>query len=61
MVKNLPVIAENIRDMGWIPGSGRTPGEGHGNPPHYSCQENPMDRGVWWATVHVVAKESDRI
>ena len=42
--------AEDIRDMGLIPGSGRSPGEGNGNPPQYSCLENPMDRGAWWAT-----------
>ena len=40
------------RDMGLIPRSGRSPGEGHGNPPQYSCLENPMDRGAWWAMVH---------
>ena len=45
-------------DMGLIPGSGRSPGGGHGNPLQYSCLENPMDRGAWWATVHKVA-ESD--
>ena len=44
---------------GLIPGSGRSPGEGNGNPLQYSCLENPMDRGDWWATVHGVAKESD--
>ena len=43
-------------DRGSIPGSGRSPGEGHGNPLQYSCLENPMDRGAWWATVHGVAK-----
>ena len=50
MVKNLPANA------GLIPGSGRSPGEGNGNPLEYSCLENPMDRGAWLATVHVVAK-----
>ena len=45
-------------DLGSIPGSGRSPGEGNGNPLQYSCLENPMDRGAWWATVHGVA-ESD--
>ena len=45
-------------DVGSIPGSGRSPGGGHGNPFQYSCLENPMDRGAWWATVHGVA-ESD--
>ena len=42
--------------MGLIPGSGRVPGEGHGNPLQYSCLGNPMDRGTWWATVHRVAQ-----
>ena len=43
-------------DLGSIPGLGRSPGEGHGNPPQCSCLENPMGRGAWWATVHGVAK-----
>ena len=55
MVKNLPV---NAGDSGSIPGSGRSPGEGHGNPLQYSCLGNPRDRGAWQATVHGVA-ESD--
>ena len=42
----------NVGDLGSIPGSGRSPGEGNGNPLQYSCLENPMDRGAWWATVH---------
>ena len=50
--------AGDIRAVGWIPGSGRSPGGGNGNPLQYSCQENPMDREVWQATVHSVA-ESD--
>ena len=54
MVKNLPaVLAE---DQVLIPGSGRSPGEGIDNPLQYSCLENPMDRGAWWATVHVVVR-----
>ena len=53
MVKNPPVRAG---DAGSIPGSGRSPGGGHGNPPQYSCLEDSMDRGAWWATVHGVAK-----
>ena len=53
VVKNLP---GNIRDTGLIPGSGRSPGGGHGNPFQYSCLENPMDRGAWQAMVHRVAK-----
>ena len=51
-------IQETIRDMGSIPGLGRSPGEGNGNSLQYSCLENPMDRGAWWATVLGVA-ESD--
>ena len=46
-------------DMASIPGLGRSPGEGNGNPLQYSCLGNLMDRGAWWATVHRVAKESD--
>ena len=46
----------NAGDLGSIPGLGRSPGEGNGNPLQYSCLENPMDRGVWWATVHGVAR-----
>ena len=44
------------RDVGWIPGSGRSPGGGRGNPLQYPCLENPMDRGAWWAIVHRIAK-----
>ena len=49
-------FACNARDPSSIPGSGRSPGEGNGNPCQYSCLENPMDRGAWWATVHGVTK-----
>ena len=56
MVKNPPANAGDVRDAGSIPGSGRTPGEGHGNPLQYSCLENPVDRGAWRAMVHRVAK-----
>ena len=56
MVKNLPANAGDIRDTGSIPGSGRSPGGGHDNPPQYSCLENPMDREGWRATVHRVSK-----
>ena len=49
----------NAGDMGLIPGSGRSPGEGNGNPLQYSCLENPMDRGAWQATVRGVTKELD--
>ena len=51
----------NVGDPGWIPGSGRSPGEGNGNPLQYSCLENPMDRGAWWATVHGIAKSQTRL
>ena len=51
VLKNPPAKAGDIRDMGSTPGSGRSPGEGRGNPLQYSCMENPMDRGAWWATV----------
>ena len=56
IVKNLPDNAGDSRDMGLCPGSGRFPGGGNGNPLLYSCLENPMDSGVWSATVHGVAK-----
>ena len=58
MVKNPPA---NAGDMGSIPGSGRSPGEGNGNPLQYSCLGNPMDRGAWWATVHGVTKSQTRL
>ena len=56
VVENLPANVRDIRDVGLIPGSGRSPGEGSSNPLQYSCLENPMDRGDWQATVHRVAK-----
>ena len=59
MVKNVPAIAGGTEDSGSIPGWGRSPGGGHGNPLQYSCLENPMDRRAWGATVHGVAKELD--
>ena len=59
MVKNLPANARDIRDADSIPGLGRSPREGNGNPLQYSYPENPMDRGTWQATVHKVTKESD--
>ena len=52
MVKNLPTNARDAGDAGLIPGWGRSPGVGNGNPLQYSCLENPMDRGAWRATVH---------
>ena len=56
VVKNPPASAGDIGDMGSIPGLGRSPGEGNGNPFQYSCLENPKDRGAWLAIVHWVAK-----
>ena len=56
MVKDLPASAGEIRDIGSIPGLGRSPRGGHGNPHQYSCLENPMDKGTWWATVHRVTQ-----
>ena len=61
MVKNPPANAGDTRDAGLIPGSGRFPGGGHGNPLQYSCLENPMDRRAWRATVHGVAKNWTRM
>ena len=51
VLKNMPANAGDIRDAGSNPGSGRSPGGGHGNPLWYSCLKNPMDRGGWWAIV----------
>ena len=51
----------NAGDLGSIPGSGRSPREGNGNPLQYSCLENPMDGGAWWATVHGVSKSRTRL
>ena len=56
VVKTLPPTAGDARDKGSIPGSGRSPEEGNGNLLHYSCLENPMDRGAWQATIHRVTK-----
>ena len=58
VTKKPPAIAGGIRDLGSIPGPGRSPGGGRGNPSQYPCLENPAGRGAWWATVHAVA-ESD--
>ena len=60
-VKNAPVNAGDIRDAGSVPGLGRCPGEGNGNPLQDSCLENPMGRGAWWAAVHRVAKSWTRL
>ena len=56
MVKKPPAKEGDVRDMGSVPELGRSPGEGNGNAFQYSCLENPMDRGVWWATVQRVVK-----
>ena len=56
MVKSLPAKAGDIRDVSSMPGLGRSPGGGHGNPLQYSCLENPMDRGAWGTTVHRVTQ-----
>ena len=55
------VSACNVGDLGSIPGSGRSPGEGNGNPLQYSYLENSMDGGTWWATVHGVTKNQTRL
>ena len=61
VVKNLPANAGDVRNARLILGSGRSPGEGNGIPLQYSCLENPMDRGAWWATVHSVAKSQTQL
>ena len=60
-VKNPPANAGDIRDVGSIPGLGRSPGGGYGNPLQYSCLENPKDRGAWQAKVHRVAKSKTQL
>ena len=59
VVKNPPANAGDTGDAGLIPRLGRSPGKENGNPLQYSCLENPMDRGDWGATVHVITKELD--
>ena len=61
LVKNLPSSAGELRDVGLISESGRSPGGGNGSPLEHSYMENPMDRGAWWATVHGVAKCRTRL
>ena len=63
VVKNLPANAgaEDVRDIGLNPGSGRVPGEGNGSPLQYSCLRNAMDRGAWWARVHGVTKSQTQL
>ena len=56
VVKNVSANAGDAREIGFIPGLGRSPGGGHGNPLQYSCLENPMDRGAWQAAVHGVRR-----
>ena len=56
VIKNLPASAGDIRDVGSIPGLGRSPGGGNGNPLQYSCLENPTDRGAWQAMAQGVAR-----
>ena len=61
VVKNLLAKAGAIRDTGVVPGSGRSPGEGHGYLLQYSCLENPMERGAWWATFGRPTKSQTRL
>ena len=61
VVKSLPVDAGDIREAGLIPGSGRSPGGGHGNPLQDSCLENPVERGAWQATILGVSKSQTRL
>ena len=61
MIKNPPANAGHVRDVGSIPGLGRSLGGGQGIPLQYSCLENPMDRGAWWATLHGVTKSWTRL
>ena len=61
MVKNPPDHAGDAGDAGSIPGSGRSPGGGNGNPLQFSCLENPMDRGAWRAKVHEVTKSQTQL
>ena len=56
MVKNSPANPGDVGDAGSIPGLGRSPREGNGNPLQYSCLRNPMDRGAWWAIVHGITR-----
>ena len=60
VVKNLPDVGD-VKDVGLIPGLARSPGGGHGNPLQYSCLENPMDRGAWWATFHRAEQSQARL
>ena len=61
VIKNLPANAGDVRDVGSIPGLGRSPAGGHGNPLQYSCLKNPMDRRARWAAVHGVIKSQTQL
>ena len=61
MVKNPPANVGDIRDADLIPGSGRSPGGGHGKSLQYFCLENPMDRGAWWPIVHRITKSQTQL
>ena len=61
MVRNPSANAGEVGDVGSLPGSGRSLGGGHGNPLQYSCLENAMNRGAWWASVHRVAKDQTQL
>ena len=61
VAQTVKASAYNAGDLGLIPGSGRSPGEGNGNPLQYSCLENPMDGGAWWAAVHGVTKSRTQL
>ena len=61
MIKKPPANAGDVRDVGLIPGSRRSPGGGHGNPLQYSCLDNPMGGGAYWATVHRITKSQTRL
>ena len=61
VIKTLPANSRDIRDMGLIPEWGRSAGRGHGHTLKYSCLENPMDRGAWWAIVYRVEKSQTRL
>ena len=61
VVKNYPANTENTGDVDSLSRSGRSPGEGHGNPLQCSCLENPMDRGAWWASVHGFTKSRTQL
>ena len=61
VIQSVKISTYNARDLGSIPGSGRSPGEGNGNPLQYSCLQNSKNRGTWWATVHVIIKNWTRL